>query len=189
MEQTWTATRTLCTSSGRECALSHGPPPDPARSREHAAARRHIRSFASQCNHIRAARGCRGAGHVYEHVRASLRADGQHAPQWRSLTRLLGPGGCRIHHILRPLQWLVYFCDKAEPALVPPLVVDQCGRRCVLRPAGWSPLEYSEDPMPSLVGLEHGSGGDRRGRSENRWGHDRRRGGHVNCPIARRSSL
>ena len=23
----------------------------------------------------------------------------------------------------------------------------------VLRPAGWSPLEYSEDLMPSLVGL------------------------------------
>jgi hypothetical protein len=39
-----------------------------------------------------------------------------------------------------------------------------------LRPAGWSPLEYSEDPMPSLVGLEHGSGGDRWGRSDNRWG-------------------
>jgi hypothetical protein len=36
--------------------------------------------------------------------------------------------------------------------------------------------------MPGLVGLEHGSGGDRRGRSDNRWGHDRRRGGHANCP-------
>jgi hypothetical protein len=32
------------------------------------------------------------------------------------------------------------FCDKAVPALVPPSLVDQCGRRCVLRPAGWSTL-------------------------------------------------
>jgi hypothetical protein len=45
------------------------------------------------------------------------------------------------------------FCDKGVPALV---------RLCwwtsvaagVLWPTGWSPLEYFEDLMPSLVGLE-----------------------------------
>jgi hypothetical protein len=47
---------------------------------------------------------------------------------------------------LRPRSFAIgsvgLFCDKA--ALVPPLLVDQCGRRCVLRPAGWShlPIEH-----------------------------------------------
>jgi hypothetical protein len=35
----------MCTSSSRECALSHGPPPELVRSHERAAARRHIRGF------------------------------------------------------------------------------------------------------------------------------------------------
>jgi hypothetical protein len=122
-------------------------------------------------------------------LRASPHADRQHAPQWRSLARLLGAWWLSDSPYLKASVTVDLFRDKAVTALVPPLLVDQCGRRCVLRPAGRSLLEYSEDPMPSLVGLEHGSGGDRRGRSENRWGHDRRRGGHVNCPIARRSSL
>jgi hypothetical protein len=66
-----------------------------------------------------------------------------------------GPGGCRDSPYLKASVTVGLFCDKAVPALVPPLLVDQCGRRCVLRPAGWSPLEYFEDLMSSLVGLEH----------------------------------
>ena len=45
---------------------------------ERAAARPHIRGFAAQCNHVRAAKdAAMPSQRVYEHVRVSLRADGQ----------------------------------------------------------------------------------------------------------------
>ena len=40
-------------------------------------------------------------------------------------------------------------------------------------------MEYSEDFMPSLVGLEYWQRPDRWGHSDSRWEHDRRRGGHL----------
>ena len=46
------------------------------------------------------------------------------------------------------------FCDKAVPALALLLVGLSATARWCDPPAGWSPLEYSEDLMPSLVGLE-----------------------------------
>ena len=45
---------------------------------ERAAARPHIRGFAAQCNHVRAAKdAAMPSQRVYEHVRVSLRTDGQ----------------------------------------------------------------------------------------------------------------
>ena len=46
------------------------------------------------------------------------------------------------------------FCDKAVPALALLLMGLSATARWCDPPAGWSPLEYSEDLMPSLVGLE-----------------------------------
>ena len=58
---------------------------------ERAAARPHIRGFAAQCNHVRAAKdAAMPSQRVYEHVRVSLRTDGQvafmerHRDPWRS---------------------------------------------------------------------------------------------------------